>query len=272
MAKDKQEDTQVNEAAFLKALNKSKAAAKAAAKADRPTGLLDDAAILARLGLKEANDAVTLNCRVSKVQMGFAKKDTARPYFRFAYVLTENSPETGKGKGMIVSNYHELTEAEKDGEVWRTEEDAYEKMYFEFQGLGETTKDWADPLAEAMAAAKRQTKNKTEIQIRFSAYERNNGTLGLNISVVNVLNNDDLGDDTEDADDDTDESEDEGNVPLSEWVGGWVKWEDADGAVEFLVDNYDEDADTFTGTDEDGEEWGPAPTSACEWCDNQRDE
>lgn len=269
MAKDKQEDTQVNEAAFLKALNKSKAAAKAAAKADRPTGILDDQAILTRLGLTEPEQSVTINGRVSKVQMGFAKKDTARPYFRFAYVLTENSPLTNKGKGMILSNYHELTEAEKDGEVWRTEEDAYEKMYFEFQALGETTKDWADPLVEAMKAAKEQTKNKVEIQIRASAYEKSKGGLGLNVSVVNVLNNDDLGDDT-DAADDTD-AEDEGDVPLSEWVGGWVKWEDADGAVEFLVDSYDEDADTFTGTDEDGEEW-TGPTSECEWCENQRDE
>ena len=113
MAKAK-EDTQVNESAFLKSLNKAKAAAKAASKAERPNGPLDDAAIMARLGLDSEGDRITVNGRVSKVQMGFAKKDTARPYFRFAYSLTENSPNSDKGKGLIVSTYHELTEAEKD--------------------------------------------------------------------------------------------------------------------------------------------------------------
>lgn len=266
MAKDK-EDTQVNEAAFLKSLNKSKAAAKAAAKAERPSGILDDTAILARLGIETTDDVVTVSARVSKVQMGFAKKDTARPYFRFAYVLTENSPLSGKGKGLIVSNYRELTEGESNGEVFRTVEQAYEQMYFEFQALGETTKDWEDPMAEAIAAAKRQTKDKTEIQIRFSAYEKSKGGLGLNISVVNVLNNKDLGDD--DETDDTEEEETEGEVPLEDWVGGWVKWEDSEGAVEFKVDSYDADSDTFSGTDSDGEEWSDAPTSECEWLDPQ---
>ena len=264
MAKAK-EDTQVNESAFLKSLNKSKAAAKAAAKAERPSGSLDNAAIMARLGLEEEGDRITLNGRVSKVQMGFAKKDTARPYFRFAYSLTENSPNSGKGKGLILSNYHELTEAEKDGEVWRTVEEAYEKMYWEFQALGERTADWADPMAEAIAAAKRQTKDKSEIQIQLSVYSGNKG-LGVNISVVNVLNNDDLGEDTESEEED---EEEEGEVSLADWVECLVKWEDATGAVEFRVESYDEDNDTFTGTDDEGTEWGPAPTSECTYIEEE---
>jgi hypothetical protein len=257
-----EKDTQVNEAAFLKSLNKKKAAAKAAAKADRPTGMLDNAAIMARLGLEEENDRITVSARVSKIQMGFAKKDTNRPYFRFAYSLTENSPNSNKGKGLIVSNYHELTEATKDGEVWRTEEQAYEKMYFEFQSLGEVTKDWDDPLAMAVEAAKKHTKNKTEIQISLSVYSGEKG-LGLNISVVNVLDNSDI----EDSDE---ESEDEDEVPFSEWVGGWVTWTDSTGSADFKVESYDEDNDTFSGTNEDDEEYTDAPTGECEWCDDQR--
>ncbi len=262
------EDTQVNEASFLKSMNKKAVAAKAAAKAERPTGMLGNAAIMARLGLEEENDRVTINARVSKVQMGFAKKDANRPYFRFAYSLSENSPNSGKGKGLIVSNYHELTEAEKDGEVWRTIEDAYEKMFWEFQALGEVTAEWSDPLAGAIEAAKRHTKEKTEIQVQLSVYSGTKG-LGLNISVVNVMNNDDLGE--SDSEEESEDESEEGEVGLEDWVGGWVKWEDKDGAVEFLVDSYSEDDDTFTGTDEDGGEW-TGPTSVCEWCDNQREE
>ncbi len=267
MAKAAKEDTQVNESAFLKSLNKKAAAAKAAAKAERPTGMLDNAAIMARLGLEEENDRITVNARVSKIQIGFAKKDTNRPYFRFAYSLTENSPNSGKGKGLIVSNYHELTEAEKDGEVWRTIEDAYEKMYWEFQALGENTMDWTDPMAMAVEAAKKHTKDKTEIQLQLSVYSGNKG-LGLNISVVNVLNNDDLGEDTEESDE---EEETEGEVALADWVGGWVTWTDSTGSADFCIDSYDEDNNTFSGSDEEGNEYTDAPTSECEWCDNQRD-
>lgn len=265
MAKAK-EDTQVNESAFLKSLNKAKAAAKAAAKAERPAGPLDDAAIMARLGLESENDRITVNGRVSKIQMGFAKKDTNRPYFRFAYSLTENSPNSGKGKGLIVSTYHELTEAEKDGEIWRTLEDAYEKMYWEFQSLGEVTADWEDPMGEAVEAAKKHTKNKTEIQLQLSVYEGKKG-LGLNISVVNVLNNDDLGEsDSDEESDDSEDEEVEGEVDYSEWVGYLVKWEDATGAVTFRVESYDEDTNTFSGLDEDGEtQWEGAPVGECEY-------
>lgn len=263
MAKAK-EDTQVNEVAFLKSLNKKQAAAKAAAKADRPAGLLDDAAILKRLGLEEENESITVNGRVAKIQMGFAKKDADRPYFRFAYSLSENSPISGKGKGLIVSNYHELTEAESNGEVWRTIEDAYERMFFEFQGLGEVTKDWTDPLKQAVECAKNHTKNKTEIQLKLSTYINSKDELRLNVSVVGVNNNDDLSDNDEESEEET--------LSYDEWVGGWVKWEDASGAVEFLVESYDEDSNTFSGTDEDGESWENAPVDDCTWCDNQRDE
>lgn len=268
MAKAK-EDTQVNEATFLKSLNKKRAAAKAAAKSDRPTGMLDDAAIMARLGLEEENDRITVSARVSKIQMGFAKKDTNRPYFRFAYSLTENSPNSNKGKGLIVSNYHELTEAEKDGEVWRTEEEAFEKMYFEFQGLGEVTKNWEDPIGDALECAKKHTKNKTEIQVSLSVYARKNGDLGLNISVTNVLDNSDIEDstDTEETDEGTDEA-----VPYDEWVGGWVTWTDSTGSADFCIESYDEENETFSGTNEDDEEYTDAPVAECEWCKDQRDQ
>ncbi len=260
------EEKQVNEAQFLKNLNKHKAAASAAAKVDRPTGILDDAAIMARLGLDQKGMSVTLNGRVSKIQFAYAKEDTTRPYFRFAYSLSEDSPNTGKGKGTIVSNYHELTEASKNGEVWRTVEQAYEHLYGEFQGLGDVTKDWKDPLVDAVKAAKKHTADKTEIQLNISTFERANGNLGVNYRVVNAgapADNSDL--ETEESE----ESEEEGSY--EDWIGGWVTWTDDDGSVDFLIESFDTDNSLFCGKDEEDNEY-EAPVDQCEWCDNQRED
>lgn len=259
------EEKQVNEAQFLKSLNKKSAAAKAAAKAERPTGIMTDAVIMKKLGIEDEGDSITVAARVSKIQFGYAKKDTDRPYFRFAYALSENSPNTDAGKGMIVSTYHELTEAEKDGDVWRTEEQAYEQLFFEFQAIGESTKDWKDPNTEALKAAKKHTADKTEIQLTLSVYAKRDGGVGLNIrpDTVAPSDNSDLEDDNEE------ESEDEAD--LNDFVGGWVTWTDDEGSVDFKVTAYNEEDDTFSGVDADDDEY-EAPIAECEWCDDQRDD
>lgn len=276
------EEKQVNPAAFLKALNKKKAAAKAAAKAERPTGIMDNAAIMARLGLENEGDRVTLAARVSKIQMGFAKQDANRPYFQFFYSLSENSPLSDKGRGMVVNNYREVAAATNaDGEEWRTEEQALEQLFFEFQALGEDTSEWTDPLPDAIECAKKHTADKTEILVGFNVYKsKTSGALGLNISVVGAESDnsdleddadleDDESDDTDDTDDDSDDSEE---ASYEDWVGGWVTYSDDDGSVDFLVESYDAEEETFNGTDEDGGEWENAPCDSCEWCEDQRPE
>jgi len=266
------EEKQVNPAAFLKALNKKKTAAKAAAKAERPTGIMDDAAIMARLGLENEGDRVTIAARVSKIQMGFAKQDANRPYFQFFYSLSDNSALSDKGRGTIVNNYREVAAATNaDGEEWRTEEQALEQLFFEFQALGENTSEWANPLEDAVACAAKHTAAKTEIQVGFSVYKsKKNGNLGLNISVVGAeSDNSDL-DESEDTESEDTEGTEEGSY--EDWIGGWVTYTDDEGDVDFLIESYDSEADTFSGTDEDGGEWSEAPCDSCVWCEDQRPE
>lgn len=269
------EEKQVNPAAFLKALNKKKTAAKAAAKAERPSGIMDDAAIMARLGLENEGDRVTIAARVSKIQMGFAKQEADRPYFQFFYSLSENSPLSEKGRGTVVNNYREVAAATNaDGEEWRTEYQASEQLFFEFQALGEDTSEWSDdPFPPAIEAAKKHTAAKTEIQVGFSVYKsKKNGNLGLNISVVGAeSDNSDLEDDeSEDTESEDTEGTEEGSY--EDWVGGWVTYTDDEGDVDFLIESYDSEADTFSGTDEDGGEWSEAPCDSCVWCEDQRPE
>lgn len=264
----KQEEVKVSEAAFLKSLNKNKQAAKAASKKERPSGSVDNATIMARLGLTAEGDRVSIPGRVSKIQMGFAKKDSNRPYFRFAYVLTDNSPHSGQGKGTIVSNYHELTEATNNetGEVWRTVEEAYEKMYFEFQGIGVNTSELGDDMPKLLAIAKEHTAAKTPVQMSFSVYASEKRGLGLNISAypVNVDNSDLKEDDTS-----SDESEESDVFNADDWIGGWVTWTDDEGSVEMKVTSYDEDTETFSGEDEEGSTYEGAPIAECEWMEPQ---
>lgn len=266
MAKAK--EAQVNEATFLKSLNKKKQAAKIAAKSERPSGILDDTAILNRLGLTAENERISVPAKVSKIQPGFAKNDTNRPYFRFAYVLTDNSPNSGKGKGLIVSNYHELTEAEKDGEVFRTEEQAFEKLFYELQGIGEDTKSLEkddEIMAKTLELAKKHTSAKTEVLLSISTYKRGNGNLGINITPNPlVVDNSDLGESS-------DSSEKSDDFDPNDWIGGWVTWTDDEGSVDFCIESYDEDSHTFSGKDEDDAEYSDAPVDQCEWCDDQRD-
>jgi hypothetical protein len=261
------QEAQVSEAAFLKSLNKNKQAAKVAAKAERPSGILDDAAILARLGLTAEGDRISVPARISKIQFGFAKKDANRPFFRFAYSLTDNSPMNGKGKGTIVSNYHEVTEGVKaDGEVYRTIDKAYENLFFELQGCGVNTAPLGEDLSKVLEVAKKLTADKTPVQLSISVYSGSKG-LGMNVTPnALVVDNSDL-DEEDDSDDpdDGDSDEFDGN----EWINGWVTWTDDDGSVVMKVSSYNEDSNTFNGEDEDGNEYEDAPVDQCEWLDPQ---
>lgn len=271
------EEAQVNESQFLKRLNKNKAAAKAAAKAERPTGIMDDSQIMEALGLTEEGDRITLSARVSKIAFNFAKKDTNRPYFQFRYAFTANSPNSDKGKGLIVSNYIELTEGvSNSGEVYRTEEQAYESLFYEFQGIGDDTKGWTDPLKEALASAKKHTAEKTEVTVTVSVYKSNRTQeLGMNIRVNPLLTDDSDLEDEEPDNEDIESSEEENEEEegsYTDWIDGWVAWTDDEGTVEFQVESYDEDSNTFSGKDEADDEYTDVPADECEWAEDQRED
>jgi hypothetical protein len=250
---------------FLKSLDKYQQAAKAATKAERSQGILDDVAILTRLGIDAVDESVTLPARVSKVAPGFAKKDKAKPYYRFAFNLSENSPHTEKGKGLIISQIYMLYPDGGDG--WeRTEEDAWNRCMFAFRDLGEDTSEWEDKPKEQMwDAAERHTKEKTQIQLKLSCYEKENKDLGLRINVVNVLDNDDLQtDDTEDTD--TGDSNDEDQEDYSTWNGETVDWTDSEGTLRGVVQSYNETDHTWEIKDEEGNLYD-APVDQCEHVD-----
>lgn len=255
-------EKKVSEAAFLKSMNKDLAVAKAAAKKERPKGSLDGEQIAKVLGL-ELGQRYILSAQVATVGFGFAKDDTNRKYFRFAYSLTENGP-SGSGVGQIVSNYHELTEGKKStGEVFRTVEKAYENLYYELQGLGESTDEYTDPLSDCVKAAKNHTAAKTPVNLAISYTKGKDGKNYVNFYPQGPIDNSDL--DTGDSTDSGTEGE-EGFNP-DEWVDTWITWTDEDGPVDFQVTHHDESG--FYGKDSDGTEWGPAPFDQIEPVDPQ---
>lgn len=256
-------EKKVSEAAFLKSMNKDLAVAKAAAKKERPKGSLDGEQIAKVLGL-ELGQRYILSAQVATVGFGFAKDDANRKYFRFAYSLTENGP-SGSGVGQIVSNYHELTEGKKStGEVFRTVEKAYENLYYELQGLGESTDEYTDPLSDCVKAAKHHTAAKTPVNLAISYTKGKDGKNYVNFYPQGPIDNSDL--DTGDSTDPGTEGE-EGSFNPDEWVDTWITWTDEDGPVDFQVTHHDESG--FYGKDSDGTEWGPAPFDQIEAMDPQ---
>lgn len=242
MAKDTEEKT-VTSAAFLAALNKKKAALVKGAKEERRTGYLEDSAILAKLGVEEG-DRKTFPASVSKVVFSFAKDDTNRPAFRFHYIIESADP---KANGTIVQNYYILEEGVKqDGTVWQTEEQAAAKISGEFQGLGDDTSGWG--VEDFVTASQKHTKDKTPISVTVSSYRNKKDELKMNITPNPVADNAPADNSDLDAGDDFD-----GNA----WVGTYIEFEheSVDGKVRMLVESYDAETDTFTGTDDNGEEW-----------------
>ena len=285
------DDKKVAKSKFLASLKKNKTASKKAAKEKRPDGILSDEAIAARLGLQfpspgDKGESVTLEAELSVVAAGFAKDDANRPYYRFAWTIQENSPHTSRGKGLQVSDYFELTEGKsKDGTVYRTVEEAYESLYFAFQGAGIDTEEWSDPDAEAFAAAEALTKEKRTVSLTITSYCSKKGTEGVSFrgSFLEDMapdDNSDLENDEEETEDtetsdepDEDSNSDEGGEEEfnpDDWIGGWVDWTDDEGTVRGKVNSYDESDDTFNITDEDGNEYDAA-SDQCEWSENQGD-
>jgi len=260
----------VTEAAFLAGFNKKAALAKTAAKKER-VSFPDDETILKKLGIG-IGERRTYNAAVSKITFGFAKNDTNRPMFQFIYVLTTDDP---KAKGTILSNNHIIEEGviAATGEVWRTEEEAMEKLMGEFQGIGEETMSWKDPIAGAIKAAKDHTAAKTPISITLSCWEskKTKGKVGMNkdINPASATDNSDL-EDTEAVD----EASDEG-FNAEDWIGGWCEFDHEEyGHTRMKVEAYDEESHTFTGTDDTGAPWdsdfGPSADVAT-WSEDQND-
>lgn len=282
----KTEENKVTEAAFLKSLNANKQAAATAAKKKRPDGLLNDMEILNKLGI-EPNDSRMFNAAVSKITFSFAKDDPNRPMFRFVYVITE--PDDPAVDGTIIANNHILEEGtNKDGEVWRTLEEAYEKLYFEFQGLGEDTASWKDPAKECLAKLKEHTANKTPIELRVSHWvSKDKQKSGMNATPSPIApedNGDIQIEDEEATNDPADETQYEDVDPPEateadaefnpdDWVGGWAEFDHEEyGHVVLMIESYDADEQLFYGTDENGEEWSAengygAPFDAVSWSD-----
>jgi D-alanyl-D-alanine carboxypeptidase len=239
MAKAQEEKT-VTTAAFLASLNKKKASLVKGAKEERQTGYLEDAAILTKLGVEEG-DRKTFPASVSKVVFSFAKDDTARPAFRFHYIVDSSDP---RAKGTVVQNYYILEEGKKqDGTVWQTEEQAAAKIAGEFQGLGEDTSGWT--VEDFVTAAQKHTKDKTPISVTISAYRNKKDEIKMNVTPNPVA-------DSAPADN-SDLEEFDGNA----WVGVYIEFahESVDGTVRMLIESYDADTDSFIGVDDNGERW-----------------
>lgn len=268
----KTEEKKITKAAFLKALDKKAAVAKVATKKERQT-YLDDTALLQKLGLGPGESA-TFTASVSNISFLFAKDDPNRPMFIFNYVI--ESDESNEN-GVIVGNNFILEEGKnKEGEIFRTEQESQEQLFGEFQGLGEDTSEWAtskNPLHDAVTAAEEHTKNKTPISITIKHWSKPPKS-GMNVRVNGPLADDDNSD-LETDEEEYEDAEGESDFDASEWIDGWVEFDHEEyGSVRMKVEAYDEDADVFTGTDENGEEWtadyGPKPDVVV-WSENQDD-
>lgn len=264
------EETKVSEAAFLKSVGKLKSDAKTAAKKEKPTGILTDSQILEKLEVAKG-DAKTFQATCTKVSMSFAKNDPNRPAFRFNYTIQSTNKAYN---GTQVSNYHLIEEGKNKttGEVFRTVEETLANLFFEFQGIGYDTSSWADPLVDAVNAAKEITKDKPDVSltIKHGTDKETKKKSYLNIYVNPIASgNSDL--ETEDSE----EGEDEGTFNAEEWIGAIVEFDHDDyGHVVLTVESYDEDTHTFSGTDSNGETWEgdfAVSVDAVEWSD-QNDE
>lgn len=237
------EDKQVSKAAFLAALKKKQGAIVQGAKKERQT-YLDDEGILKKLGISDG-ERKTYNARVSKIVFSFAKDDTNRPAFRFFYVIESDDPRVN---GTVVNNYYILEQGVKsNGKVWQTEEEAAARIMGEFQGIGDDTMSWKDPIAQGVDAAEYHTKNRTPISLTVSAKKNDKKELKMYKypSPVQLANDNS----------DLDQSSDEEDFDPSVWNGVWIEFEHeaVEGKVRMKITGHTDDS--FTGVDENNEEW-----------------
>lgn len=267
-ATSQNEDKKVSEAAFLKAFDAKKAAAKAATKEKRPSGLLDDVGIMKKLGL-DVGDRQTFNANVSKIVMSFAKNDPSRPMFRFVYIIVSDDK---RANGTIISRNFIIEEGvRKDGTVWKSEEEALNELFFEFQGIGDDTEKWAnDPIKKCVEAAKHHTKENTPVTLTIAHSTAKDDS---SKHYMNVRVNPALADDNSDLDQSDEEESSDDEFNAEDWLGGWVEFDNNEyGHIRMKVEEYDADSHTFTGTDDSGEKWeGDYAPSAdvVDWSENQ---
>jgi hypothetical protein len=263
---DKKESVQLSESAAVKALMAKKGQFASAAKKKRPTGIMNDMEILARLGIGP-NESKVYSANVNNIKPYYAKDDANRLAFNFAYTINSDDKEAN---GITLRSNHILEETD-----YKTLEQVIEELMFELQGLGEHTDSYKDPIGEAVKAMAKHTKEKTEVRLTVKHYvgkkARKDGTFpeGINLTVNPVLGNEDLPSDDEDTDAGSEEppTNDEAGVEdgafnPDEWIGVKIRYSfsgDGDaypeGDYDLTIKSYDEATESFICEDEGGEEW-----------------
>lgn len=247
----------ISKAQFLKALDKKAAVARTAATAERKTGFATDHDTLAKLEIPPG-ESKTFPAKVSRILFSFAKDDANRPAFRFNYGIVSDNP---KYNGTIVGNYMILEEGkDKKGEIFRTEEQAQEQVFGEFQGLGEDTAAWTknprvNPLALAVEAAEQHTKEKTDISVNVRHWVSRDGkSSGMNVFVKGLLANDNS--DLEATEpEETDEATEADPLDWIDCVVSFISTVDNESVVRAKVTAYNADNDNFDLIDENNEIW-----------------
>jgi hypothetical protein len=259
------DNKQVSEAAFLKALAAKKGDLIRSAKKKRPEGIMTDLEILEKLGIGP-RESKTFSGKVNSIKFYFAKQDPSRPAFRFLFTIISDDKAAN---GVNVSQNIILEESE-----YRSLERNTDDLLFAFQGLGEDTESYKDVMKELIAAAVRHTRDKTPIRITISHWVGEKSQ-GMNIR-TNPMDDSDLSSEEDEEEETTEEeeeqefeavedsededSDDEEFIP-DVWMDGWIDYkfegdESVDaGTYTLKVVKYHKKTNTFDCVDEDGNEW-----------------
>lgn len=245
MAKAK--ERKISASDFLKSFAGKKKAIAAAAKTKRG-GFADDAEIIEKYDLASGTQ-VTKNGKLSKVTFGFSKNDRKKPYFQFMYALKD---------GTSLSNFRGCYGTSSNN----TEEKALARCFQEFQALGYDTEDW--DMEDAVKAAQALTKKTPLVSVKLSAWGDDMDRLNVDPRIVTKEEDED--DDEEYEEEDEEESEDDSEEEESEDeedeeeenpednVGYIVSFKVGRKKLEGEITAYDEDDNSYTIEDNDGEE------------------
>ena len=248
MAKAK--ERKITASDFLKSFAGKKKAIAEAAKSKRG-GFADDAEIIEKYDLA-SGDQVTKNGKLSKVTFGFSKNDRKKPYFQFMYALKD---------GTSLSNFRGCygTSAKN------TEDKALARCFQEFQALGYDTEDW--DMEDAVKAAQALTKKTPLVSVKLSAWGDDMDRLNIDARIVSKeVDEDDDEEEEEDEEEDSEEeesgeeesedeeSEDEEEENPEDNVGYIVSFKVGRKKLEGEITAYDEEDESYTIEDNDGEE------------------
>lgn len=208
-------ESKVSTAAILRSLKTKEAAAKTAAKQERPKSTrMDDSELIERLGL-EMDQTASFSANVNSIKLTCAKGDKDRVMFIFNYTLSSDDKNVN---GVPISNSFIIedkvyTSGKKKGEVWESVEEVIKKLMFEFQALGFDTAAWAKDKTlgvwgNAEKACKEATAEKVGVRITLKPWESDNSS-GINVWVNPGMSNDDLEEDEEEEAEDEEEVEEE---------------------------------------------------------------